>query len=104
MLHRFKNILKKSMKNFFSKLFSDNNNINEKSIIGFSSFVMMIIIAIINIVAAYKNIDFEIHEYIYESFLIMSLGSLGIGSVDKFITRKTPTKENDITNNTEELG
>jgi hypothetical protein len=34
----------------------------------------------------------------------MALGSLGIGSVDKYITRKTANKENTIDNNTEELG
>jgi hypothetical protein len=104
MLHRLKYTLKKSMKSFFTRLFSDNNNINEKSIIGFSSFVVMVIIAIINTYTAYKNIDFQIHEYVYESFLIMALGSLGIGSVDKYITRKTTSKENNIDNNTEELG
>lgn len=105
MLHRLKCIFKKSMKNFFYKLFSDNNTINEKAIIGFSSFIIMVIIAMINTYTAYKNINFEIHEYVYESFLIMALGSLGIGSVDKYITRKTTkdTTDNNI-DNTEELG
>ena len=104
MLHRFRNSIKKSMKNFFCKLFSDNNNINEKAIIGFFSFFIMIIIAIVNVYTAYKGIDFEIHEYIYESFVIIALGSLGIGSIDKYITRKTPNKENDNMNDNEELG
>ena len=37
------------MKNFFKTLFNDNNSINEKSIIGFLAFVMMIAFAIADI-------------------------------------------------------
>jgi hypothetical protein len=97
------------MKNFFYKLFSDNNNINEKSIVGFFSFLVMIIIALVNVVTAYRGMDFQIHEYIYQSFVIITLGSLGIGSVDKYITRNSTnsrlknTTKNTI-NKSKELG
>jgi len=94
------------MKNFFYKLFSDTNSINEKAIIGFFSFIVMIIIALVNVITAYQGLDFEIHEYIYQSFVIITLGSLGIGTVDKYITRnstKERVKKNNI-KNTNELG
>lgn len=105
MLHRLYNSLIKSMKKIFYKLFSDNNNINEKAIVGFISFFIMVVIAIINMYTAYKGIDFEIHEFVYDSFVMITLGALGIGSIDKFITRKNPNNEKENNNtNDEELG
>lgn len=45
----------------------------------------------------------EIHQFIFDGFLIITLGSLGIASVDKWITRKTPTKTDDEDENNEEI-
>lgn len=38
------------MKQFFKNLFSDDNQINEKSFIGFLAFCMMVVFAIADIV------------------------------------------------------
>ena len=38
------------MKKFFSDLFDDNNTINEKAVIGFASFVIMVVFALKKIV------------------------------------------------------
>lgn len=75
------------MKNFFSKLFNDNNSINEKSVVGFMAFIMMIIFAVADIVTGYLGQDLVINEFIFNSFMWLVLGSFGIGSVDKFINK-----------------
>lgn len=76
------------------KLFQDNNHINEKSVAGFISLVMMIVFAIADIVTGYLGKELVVNEFIFNSFLILTLGSLGIASVDKFINTKKEMKEN----------
>lgn len=75
------------------KLFQDNNHINEKSVAGFISLVMMIVFAIADIVTGYLGKELVVNEFIFNSFLILTLGSLGIASVDKFINTKKELKE-----------
>ena len=85
------------MKKFISSLFQDNNQINEKSVLGFSSFVIMIGFAITDIVSGYLGKTLLINEFIFNSFLIITLGALGIASVDKFINSKKEDKKEEPT-------
>jgi hypothetical protein len=82
------------MPKFFNQLFRDNNDINEKVFLGFISFVIMLLFAIADVITGILNVPFEIHEYVYESFLILTIGAFGIGSVDKFVNRKYKDKPN----------
>jgi len=73
---------------FLRELFTDDNNINEKSVIGFASFTVMSITIIINLITGYLGKELVLNEYIFNAFMVITLGSLGIGSVDKFINKK----------------
>ena len=75
------------MKNFFAKLFNDNNTINEKSVVGFLAFLMMTAFAIADIVTGSLGKDLIINEFIFNAFLWLVLGSFGIGSMDKWINK-----------------
>jgi hypothetical protein len=75
------------MKKFFAQLFNDNNTINEKSVVGFLAFVMMVGFAIADIVTGSLGKDLVINEFIFNSFMWLVLGSFGIGSVDKWINK-----------------
>lgn len=77
------------MKKFISQLFSDDNSINEKSVVGFLAFVMMVLFALADILTGYFGKDLVINENIFNAFLWLVLGSFGIGSVDKFINKKS---------------
>lgn len=79
---------------FFKDLFSDDNHINEKSIIGFASFSIMTVFAVADIITGYYGKELVITEFIFNSFLIMTLGCFGIASVDKYINAKKENKEN----------
>ena len=83
------------MKKFFHELFNDNNSINEKSFVGFSAFVMMVLFAIADIVTGSLGKDLVINEFIFNAFLWLVLGSFGIGSIDKWINKgkSDPTEE-----------
>lgn len=69
-------------------LFKDNNDINEKSIIGFIAFVIMILFAVADIVTGYLGKDLVVNEFIFNAFLILTLGCFSISSIDKFINKK----------------
>ena len=81
------------MKNFFKSLFSDDNHINEKAVIGFGSFLMMVVFAVSDIVTGTMGKELIIQEFIFNSFLIMTLGCFGIASVDKYMNKKFTKKE-----------
>jgi hypothetical protein len=84
------------MKKFFNALFKDNNNINEKSFIGFLSFVMMVVFALADIITGSLGKELVIQDFIFNSFLWMTLGCFGIASVDKFINKKNGNNEEEI--------
>ena len=76
------------MKKFFSDLFDDSNSINEKAVIGFAAFVMMVIFAIADIVTGAMNKPLLVNEFIFDSFKILTIACFGIASVDKWINKK----------------
>lgn len=76
------------MKGFFRELFNDENKINEKSFIGFLAFVMMVVFALADIVTGALGKELVVQEFIFDAFKWITLGSFGIGSVDKFINSK----------------
>ncbi len=73
---------------FWKELFSDDNQINEKSVVGFAAFGVMVLAMVADLVTGYFGKDLVINEFIYNSFLVICLGSFGIGSIDKFINSK----------------
>ena len=85
------------MKKFFSDLFDDNNSINEKAVIGFASFVMMVIFAVADIVTGTMHKELVVNEFIYDSFKVLTIACFGIASVDKFINSKYENKNQETT-------
>jgi ABC-type uncharacterized transport system permease subunit len=82
------------MKNFFKQLFSDDNHINEKSFIGFLAFCVMVVCMVVDLVTGWMGKPLLINEFVFNSFLIITLGSFGIASVDKYINSKREENEN----------
>ena len=64
-------------------LFLDDNDINEKSIIGFISFTLMTIFGICDLVTAFMGRDLVISDTIYTSFVVVTLGAFGISEAGK---------------------
>jgi len=67
------------------ELFNDDNNINEKSLIGFLAFLVMVGFAAADVITGYYGKDLVVNEFIFNSFLVLCLGAFGFGSVDKYI-------------------
>ena len=69
-------------------IFKDENDINEKTIVGFASFVVMVLFAIADLLTGYMGKDLVINEFIYNSFVIITLGSFGIAEAGKIFGKK----------------
>ena len=77
----------------FRDIFKDENDINEKSIVGFGSFLVMVLFALVDIVTGIYGKELHIQEYIYNSFVIIALGSFGIAEAGKIFGGKSKKEE-----------
>jgi len=68
----------------FASIFKDDNSWNDKTIIGFFSFAVMVIVMIADVVSGLMGKDLVINEFTYNSFVIITLGSFGIAGLEKF--------------------
>jgi hypothetical protein len=90
------------MKNFFKKLFDDNNSINEKAVVGFVAFFMLVIALAVDLITGYFGDPLLINQFIFDGFMVIVLGSFGIASVDKWLNKKSNSESTDK-NNEEEI-
>tara|TARA_R110002096_G_scaffold349420_1_gene542505 strand:+ start:29 stop:310 length:282 start_codon:yes stop_codon:yes gene_type:complete len=81
----------------FKDIFKDSNDINEKTVVGFSSFVVMVIFAVVDLVTGYFGKDLVINEFIYDSFLFITLGSFGIAELGNIFGNKSNKSKKQIT-------
>ena len=72
----------------WKEIFKDKNDYNEKSIIGFVAFLMMVVVMLADLVTGWIGKDLVINEYIYDSFVLVVLGCFGIAGLEKFANRK----------------
>lgn len=67
----------------FAQIFKNDNDWNEKTIIGFLSFAVMVLVMLLDVIT-----NISINEFIYNSFVIVTLGSFGIAGLEKFSSPK----------------
>jgi len=72
----------------FKDIFKDENDINEKSVVGFAAFVIMVVFACVDLVTGYVGKDLVINEFIYDSFVYIVLGAFGIAEAGKAFGKK----------------
>tara|TARA_R100001510_G_C7654396_1_gene213040 strand:+ start:1397 stop:1651 length:255 start_codon:yes stop_codon:yes gene_type:complete len=82
-----KTLIKKIMS--FREIFKDTNDWNEKTIIGFLSFAVMVIVMVADVVSGFWGKDLPINEFTYNSFVIVTLGSFGIAGLERFAGKKS---------------
>jgi ABC-type uncharacterized transport system permease subunit len=75
------------MKKFLHDLFNDNNSINEKAVVGFIAFLMMVVALITDLITGILGREMPVHQFIFDGFMIIVLGAFGIASVDKWINK-----------------
>ena len=77
----------------FKDIFKDSNDLNEKNIVGFLSFAVMVIFALADIITGFLGKDLVVQDFIYNSFVIITLGSFGIDGLQKFAGKKNNGQE-----------
>jgi ABC-type uncharacterized transport system permease subunit len=65
-------------------IFKDNNDWNEKTIVGFIAFLIMCVIMIADLLSGWIGKDLIINEFVYDSFTFIVLGCFGIAGIEKF--------------------
>lgn len=68
----------------FTEIFKNTNDYNEKTIIGFLSFAIMVIVMVVDVLTGFFGSELPINDFVYNSFLIVTLGSFGIAGLEKF--------------------
>ena len=68
----------------FRDIFKDDNDVNEKNVIGFLSFAVMVLFAAADLITGYFGKDLVVQEFIYNSFVFVTLGCFGIAGLEKF--------------------
>jgi hypothetical protein len=68
---------------FFS-IFKKSNDYNEKVIIGFLSFAVMVAAIVVDLVTGYLGKELKLNEYIFDSFMYITLGSFLPDVIEKF--------------------
>jgi hypothetical protein len=86
------------MKQFLKDLFNDDNSINEKAVVGFIAFLMMVITLATDIVTGVMGREMPIQEFIFDGFMVIVIGSFGIASVDKWINKTKGKSDNEEEN------
>lgn len=81
---------------FWKDLFRDSNDINEKSVVGFISFGMMVVALTVDLVTGAFGKPLVINEFIFDGFMVVTLGAFGIASIDKWTNRKTEVEKEKI--------
>ena len=77
----------------FTEIFKDDNDWNEKSIIGFLAFFTMVTTMVVDLTTGYFGQDLVIKEFIYNSFLILVLGCFGISGFEKVFKKPLAKKK-----------
>lgn len=72
----------------FKDIFKESNDINEKNVVGFLSFAIMALFATADIITGFLGKELPVQEFIYNSFVIITLGSFGIDGVTKIFSKK----------------
>ena len=72
----------------WKNILKDDNQWNEKSIVGFCAFLIMVIVMLTDVITGAFGKDLVINEAIYNSFVMVVIGCFGIAGIEKFANRK----------------
>jgi hypothetical protein len=81
------------MKKFFRELISDDNSINEQAFVGVISFFAMLFVLLVDVVTGIISKELVIKEFIFDGFMILTLGAFGITTAGRIVNLKNKNKK-----------
>lgn len=85
------------MKEFLMKMFRDKDDINPKVVVGFVSFVTMIIYGITDVVTGAMQLQFTIEPIVFNGLMYTTFGCFGIAGAEAIWGNKNLKKEENKT-------
>jgi cytochrome b len=82
------------MRKFFRELISEDNNINEQAFVGVISFFAMVFVLLVDVVTGILSKELIIKEFIFDGFMLMTLGAFGITTAGRIFSLKKNAEEN----------
>jgi hypothetical protein len=80
------------MKQFLIKMFSDKSDINSKTVVGFISFVTMIVYGLTDVVTGAMHKDFVIEPIVFNGLMYTTFGCLSISGAEAIFGNKNLAK------------
>ena len=65
-------------------IFKNDNEWNEKTVVGFIAFLVMVVFALMDLITGYIGQDLVINPTIYNSFMWIVIGCFGLNGAEKF--------------------
>jgi hypothetical protein len=81
------------MKKFFRELISDDNKINEQAFVGVVAFFAMAFILVVDVITGILGNELIIKEFIFDGFMILTLGAFGITTAGRIMSLKKKNKD-----------
>jgi cytochrome b len=81
------------MRKFFRELISDDNHINEQAFVGVVAFFAMVFILIVDVITGILSKELVIKEFIFDGFMILTLGAFGITTAGRIMSLKKKKDE-----------
>jgi hypothetical protein len=81
------------MRKLFRELISDDNHINEQAFVGVISFFAMVFVLIIDVITGVIGNELIIKEFIFDGFMLLTLGAFGITTAGRIMSLKNKRKE-----------
>jgi hypothetical protein len=78
----------------FKDIFKKSSDYNEKVIIGFLSFMVMVVAIIVDLVTGWLGKPLVLNEYIFDAFTFITLGSFLPDVLEKFEEIRNGKKNN----------
>ena len=81
------------MRKFFRELISDDNHINEQAVVGVVSFFAMVFVLLVDVATGIWSKELVIKEFIFDGFMILTLGAFGITTAGRIMSLKKKNKD-----------
>lgn len=78
---------------FFRELISDDNAINEQAFVGVISFFAMVFVLLVDVVTGILSKELIIKEFIFDGFMLLTLGAFGITTAGRIFSLKKKAEE-----------
>ena len=76
------------MKDFLLRMFKDTSDINQKAVLGFVSFVLMVLYALADIITGVIGITFVIEPIVFNGLMYTALTMCGITGIEAVFGNK----------------